>query len=230
MLIKNKEVQQIAKIVMDEISNNIKVGMKEYEVSELGESLLKKKGISQFWYYDIGAFVFVGERTTISISGREYKPTDLGIKENDIITIDLSPENDGIWGDYARTIIMKNGKVIREGFNSNLEFGQGISIETRLHKYLTEVANETTTFEELYYNMNEKIVQLGYENLDFAKNLGHSIERCKDDRKYIEEGNNIRLKDVSCFTFEPHIKKQNGKYGYKMENIYFFEDGIIKEL
>lgn len=230
MTIKNKQVQQIAKIVMDEIANNINAGMKEYEVAELAESLLKKNGINQFWYYNIGAFVFVGERTTISISGREYKPSDMVIKENDIITIDLSPEKDGFWGDYARTIIVRDGKVSIDGFNSNTEFEEGLITEVQLHKYLTEIVNETTTFEELYYYMNEKIVQLGYENLDFAKNLGHSIEKCKEDRKYIEKGNKLKLKEFSCFTFEPHIKKLNGKYGYKMENIYYFENGKVKEL
>lgn len=230
MIIKNKEVQQIAKIVMDEIANNIKAGMKEYEVVELAESLLKKNGINQFWYYNIGAFVFVGERTTISISGREYKPSDMVIKDNDIITIDLSPEKEGFWGDYARTIIVRDGKVIKEGFNSNTEFEEGLITEVQLHKYLTEIVNETITFEELYYYMNEKIVQLGYENLDFAKNLGHSIETDKENRKYIEKGNKLKLKEVSCFTFEPHIKKLNGKYGYKMENIYYFKNGKVKEL
>ncbi|WP_297418674.1 M24 family metallopeptidase [Clostridium sp.] len=230
MLIRNKEVQQIAKTVMTEISNKIEVGMKEYEIVELGESLLKENGINKFWYYNIGAFVFVGERTTISISGKEYKASDLAIKENDIITIDLSPEKDGFWGDYARTIVVQDRKVIRESFDSNSELGQGLNIEVQLHKYLAEIVNESMTFEELYCIMNEKILQLGYENLDFAKNLGHSIELHKENRKYIEKSNKMKLREVNCFTFEPHIKKQNGKYGYKMENIYYFDNGKIIEL
>ena len=142
----------------------------------------------------------------------------------------ISPEKDGFWGDYARTIIVRDRKVIREGFNSNTEFGEGLNAEVQLHKYLTQIVNETITFEELYYYMNEKIAQLGCENLDFAKNLGHSIEIYKGNKKYIEKGNKLKFKEVSCFTFEPHIKKLNGKYGYKMENIYYFENHILKEL
>ncbi|MDP4147460.1 MAG: M24 family metallopeptidase [Bacillota bacterium] len=230
MITKNKEVQNIAKLVMKDIASNIKVGMKEYEVVELGEDLLRRRGIQRFWYYDIGAFVFVGDRTTKSISGREYEPGNTAIKENDIITIDLSPEKDGFWGDYARTVIMEEGKVIRDASQTNLEFGEGLKTEEQLHKHLIEIASETMSFEELYYCMNEKIDSLGYENLDFAKNLGHSIELQKEDRKYIEKGNKLKLNEVSCFTFEPHIRKQNGKYGYKMENIYYFSNGKLKEL
>lgn len=61
-------------------------------------------------------------------------------------------------------------------------------------------------------------------------NLGHSIVRNKDDRIYIEKGNMAKLGDVNFFTFEPHISISGSKYGYKRENIYYFEDGKIKEL
>ena len=61
-------------------------------------------------------------------------------------------------------------------------------------------------------------------------NLGHSIVRRKDDRIYIEKGNNKKLGDVSFFTFEPHIGTEGSEYGYKMESIYYFEDGVVREL
>ncbi len=87
-----------------------------------------------------------------------------------------------------------------------------------------------TTFEELYYYINSIIEQKGYINLDFMGNLGHSIVRQKSDRVYIEKGNQISLGDVAYFTFEPHISVLNSKYGYKRENIYYFDNGVIKEL
>lgn len=52
----------------------------------------------------------------------------------------------------------------------------------------------------------------------------------KNDRIYIEKGNQICLGEVHYFTFEPHISVQGSKYGYKRENIYYFENGEIKEL
>jgi len=32
------------------------------------------------------------------------------------------------------------------------------------------------------------------------------------------------------FTFEPHISVKGSKYGYKKENIYYFEGDELKEL
>ncbi len=51
-----------------------------------------------------------------------------------------------------------------------------------------------TTFEELYFYINDFIVQNSYINLDFLGNLGHSIVKDKADRIYIE-------KRQSCQTF-----------------------------
>ena len=87
-----------------------------------------------------------------------------------------------------------------------------------------------TTFEQLYFYMNKVIKKLGYINLDFLGNLGHSITKQKDDRIYIEEGNTVCLGNVSFFTFEPHISLVNSKYGYKREDIYYFENDELKEL
>ena len=86
------------------------------------------------------------------------------------------------------------------------------------------------TFEELYYLMKKKKKNEGYINLDFMGNLGHSIVRNKEDRIYIEKGNKTKLGDVSYFTFEPHISVQGSKYGYKREDIYYFDNNVIRRL
>lgn len=70
----------------------------------------------------------------------------------------------------------------------------------------------------------------GFINLDFMGNLGHSIVRKKDDRIYIEKGNAAKLGDVEFFTFEPHISRPDSVFGYKKENIYYFENGALTEL
>ena len=51
-----------------------------------------------------GEIVQVGEKVT----------SDRVIGNNDIITIDLSPQVGNIWGDYARTIIVENGMVVED--------------------------------------------------------------------------------------------------------------------
>ena len=150
--------------------------------------------------------------------------------KNDIITIDLSPQNGDTWGDYARTIIVENGKVVETNNVSNDEWKKGLLMEEYLHEEMCKFVTPETTFEQLYYHINGIIEENGYINLDFMGNLGHSIVRQKNDRVYIEKGNRICLGDVRYFTFEPHISVRGSKYGYKRENIYYFENGVIKEL
>ena len=226
-----REVQKIAKDTIVYIKNEIKPGMSLIEVRRLCEEKMLSLGADSFWYWDVGAFVFSGDETTESVSGREYVTSDRMISKNDIITIDLSPQSKDTWGDYARTIIIENSKVVQNYEDiTNEEWKKGVLMEERLHDEMKSFVTPDTTFEQLYYHMNEFIRDNGYINLDFMGNLGHSIVRRKDDRIYIEKGNNTKLKDVAFFTFEPHISIEGSKYGYKRENIYFFENGCIMEL
>lgn len=52
----------------------------------------------------------------------------------------------------------------------------------------------------------------------------------RKDRVYIEKGNMTKLSDVKYFTFEPHIAFPDSKYGYKKENIYYFDENGLMEL
>lgn len=110
------------------------------------------------------------------------------------------------------------------------EWKNGLITEEYLHDVMCKFVTPKITFEELYYHLNSIIIEKGYINLDFIGNLGHSIAKRKEDRIYIEKGNTARLVDVSYFTFEPHISVQGSKYGYKKENIYYFDNVELKEL
>jgi len=224
------EVQNIAKKTIEFIKDNIQAGMTLVEVRHLCETKMLELGADSFWYWDVGAFVFAGDETTLSVSGKEYITSERVIAENDIITIDLSPQNGDVWGDYARTIIIENGKVVENDNVSNAEWKNGLLMEEYLHEVMCKFVTPQTTFEDLYYYINGIIEEKGYINLDFMGNLGHSIVRQKSDRVYIEKGNHISLGDVSYFTFEPHISVPDSKYGYKRENIYYFDNGEIKVL
>lgn len=158
------------------------------EIRKLCEEKLLELGADSFWYWDVGAFVFAGDETTVSVSGKQYVTSDRVIGNNDIITIDLSPQAGNIWGDYARTIIVENGKVVEDiGLIENPEWKRGLQMEEKLHAELLRFATKETTFEELYYHMNEFIVENGFVNLDFMGNLGHSIVKTKGGRIYMEE-------------------------------------------
>lgn len=225
------EVQKIAKDTIEYIKNELHAGMKLTDVRRLCEEKMLALGADSFWYWDVGAFVFSGDETTVSVSGREYVTSDRLIAADDIITIDLSPQCGNIWGDYARTIILENGGVV-DDINSirNSEWRNGLLMEEELHAELFRFAAPQTTFEELYFHINQLITDRGFINLDFLGNLGHSIVKDKNDRIYTEKGNTALLSSVDYFTFEPHISVRGSKYGYKKENIYYFADGRLKEL
>ena len=225
-----KDVQNIAKKTIEFVKENIQPGMTLLEIRTLCETKMMELGADSFWYWDVGAFVFAGDETILSVSGKEYTTSRRVIAENDIITIDLSPQNGDTWGDYARTIIIENGKIVDSDNVLNIEWKNGLLMEEYLHEEMCRFVTPKTTFEELYYYINNIIEQKGYINLDFMGNLGHSIVRQKNDRVYIEKGNQTSLGDVTYFTFEPHISVPNSKYGYKRENIYYFDNGVIKEL
>lgn len=226
----HRQVQQIARDTIAYIRQVIHPGMRLTDVRRLCEEKMLELGADSFWYWDVGAFVFSGDETAVSVSGRQYVTSERLISPDDIITIDLSPQIGDTWGDYARTMILQNGAVVETDDVKNAEWKQGLETEQRLHSELLAFVSPETTFEELYLHINRMIEEMGFVNLDFAGNLGHSIARRKDDRIYTEKGNHARLGDVDFFTFEPHISLPGSKYGFKKENIYFFEDGRLKEL
>lgn len=226
----HQQVQQIARETISWIRQVIHPGMSLADVRRSCEEKMLELGADSFWYWDVGAFVFSGDETAVSISGRQYVTSDRVLAEDDILTIDLSPQVGDTWGDYARTIILQNGAAVATGDIRNPEWKRGLEMEELLHKELLAFATPDTTFEELYLHINRLIEEQGFVNLDFAGNLGHSIARRKDDRIYTEKGNQTRLGDVECFTFEPHISLPGSNYGFKKENIYFFENGVLKEL
>lgn len=225
------DMQELCKKTIKFAKQNIYVGMPLSELKNICECFMLENGADSFWYYGVGAFIFSGNETAVSISGRKYTVSNKNIQNDDIITIDLSPQYKKIWGDYARTIIIEKGKVVENIKDiNNTEWKNGLQTEKLLHNEMIEFVDTGTTFEQLYFYINSIIEKSGYINLDFLGNLGHSIERTKIKRRYIEKGSKTKLSDVNYFTFEPHISVQDSKYGYKMENIYYFDGGKLKAL
>jgi len=225
------EMQNLNRATIEYVSTVIVPGMTLVRLRKLCEAYMLSHGADSFWYWDVGAFVFAGDKTAVSVSGREYKTDDHIIEPNDIITIDLSPQNNCIWGDYARTLIVENGRIVKDVEQiQNDEWRNGLKMEAYLHEAMLGFVNENTTFEELFYYINDQIKARGYVNLDFLGNLGHSIVKDKRHRIYIEKGNTEKLSAVEAFTFEPHISLPGSLYGFKMENIYGFNGGVLTEL
>ena len=122
-----KDVQSIAKKTIEYIKSEIEPYMNLREVRDMCEKKMRSLGADSFWYWDVGALVFSGDETAFSVSGKNYTTSDKKIEENDIVTIDLSPECGNIWGDFARTIIIENGMVVRDIENiKNEEWKNGL--------------------------------------------------------------------------------------------------------
>ena len=221
-------VQNIALQVLRDIVPFIQRGKTESSIAAACAQLLEENDAKECWYHDIPALVLAGERTTLSVSGREYQPSDVAIRSNDLVTIDLSPMVNDCWGDCARSYIVESGTVTPPDRSTTL--GYGISAMRELHALMKEHATPETTMSELYNVINRSIESMGYKNLDYRGNLGHSIEEHMDDRRYIERNNETMLGGCDLFTFEPHICRVNDVWGFKMENIYYFADGKVEPL
>ena len=214
-------VQAKAKRVLGQITERISSRSTEKEISNTCIELLAEEGILETLYYQVPALVLLGSRSCLSISGRDYEPSEEVAGENNLVTIDLSPLTDQYWGDCARSFVLEKGAVTKDPKDEELEQGQ--VIQDRLHQHFTEVLKPDSSFEDVFEEMNSMIEKLGYRNLDFLGNVGHSIVMKRDDRIYFEKGNKTRLKEVGYFTFEPHICRKSGKWGFKHENIYYFD-------
>ena len=145
-----RDVQKIAKETIKYVKTEIRPGMPLPEVRRLCEEKMTSLGADSFWYWDVGAFVFAGDETTVSVSGKEYITSDRVIESNDIITIDLSPQIGDTWGDYARTIIIENGCVVETAGKIKCdEWRNGLLMEKKLHEKMKEIVSPLMTFEDL---------------------------------------------------------------------------------
>ncbi len=221
----NAVAQQIAKETMRELHGFIKVGMSEKEIEREACRLMEAMGSDEWWYHGVGALVLLGARSKISVPGREFKASeDNRVGENDVVTIDLAPTLKKRWGDYARTVFVEDGRVRPCDEPTRPDFVDGLRAELHLHSYLVERLNPDMTYEHAFRVLNDEIKRLGYVNLDFHGNLGHSVELDQVDRVYLEKGSAKTFREVARpFTLEPHIARADGDVGFKRENIYYID-------
>jgi len=221
-MLPNRVVQAAAKSVLQQLVTHITPASTEASIARMAAQMLAQSGYPDTWYYDCPAFVLLGSCSVVSVSGRDYLPSDEAVGSHNLITVDLSPRSGNVWGDCARSFYMEEG--VCRAVPTGAEFRKGYEVEHRLHAMMRTFARPGTTFNDLHEFANDLIASEGFENLDFAGNVGHSICEQRDQRLYIEAGNHRRLEEVACFTFEPHIRERGGRWGYKHENIYFFSD------
>lgn len=82
----NLDMQNLNRETMKHLKKNIMVGMSLLEIRSICEKFMLEHGADSFWYWNVGAFVFSGDETTVSVSGRSYQTSERIIGNNDIIT------------------------------------------------------------------------------------------------------------------------------------------------
>ena len=225
----HQAVQAVAKAVLRDLGPTIAPTDTERTIAARAAAMLVSRGISDTWYFDCPAFVLLGSRSCLSVSGREYVPGDGVVGLTNLVTVDLSPIRDDIWGDCARSFFVENGSWTPSPPSE--PFVRGAQVQRALHKAMRGFVTARTSFAELFEFSNVEIQRHGFENLDFLGNVGHSIVSSREERVYIERGNRQLLADAGLFTFEPHVRQRGSPWGFKHENIYYFDgEGCVVEL
>ena len=108
----NLTMQNLNRKTMQYLINNISVGMSLKEIKDMCEKYMLENGADSFWYWNVGALIFSGDETTMFISGKRYKVANRIITNNDIITIDLSPQNNKYWVTLQELLLLKIAKLL----------------------------------------------------------------------------------------------------------------------
>ena len=225
----HRAIQAAAKAVLAHLASEITAVDTEHSIAAKAYRGLCERGYPDTWYYDCPAYVLLGSRSCVSMSGREYQPATEPVGDTNLITVDLSPMQAGRWGDCARSFFVEHGVVAHEPCVP--EFANGKAFVESLHREMVGFVQPQTTFHQLFEWANARIAAAGFVNLDFAHNVGHSLAHRREDRIYVKAGNHAKLSDVAFFTFEPHVRVTDGAWGFKHENVYFFSaTGVLQEL
>jgi len=225
----HRKAQHAAKAVLSELAAEIGPDDTEQSIASRAASALSRHGAQGTWYYDCPALVLLGSRSCTSTSGRRYRPSLEPVGQTNLVTVDLSPSYAGHWGDCARSFPVERGQVTRTPRTA--EFAAGVSFLQSLHSAMRSFVTPRTSFHELALWAAEQIDSRDFANLDFRGNFGHSIATRLEDRLYVQAGNLQQLGEVSFFTFEPHVRAASGTWGFKHEDIFFFNAaGVLEEL
>jgi Xaa-Pro aminopeptidase len=217
------ELQQVAKAVLKELVDTIEPHSTERSIADTAVRMLAARGVTDTWYYRCPALVLLGDRSCLSISGADYVSSVAPAGEFNLVTVDLSPARGNIWADCARSMFVEDGTA--SAIPRHPDFAGGHHFLQELHAEMRRFATPETSFHQLWEFGNTRISAGGYVNLDFLGNLGHSIATERSGRWFIEAGNERRLQEAQCFTFEPHVRRTNQPWGFKHEDIYYFDDG-----
>jgi Xaa-Pro aminopeptidase len=218
-----KRSQALARDALEAIRAEIRPGATEASLVAACRQLMDEAGATAYWWYGTPAYILAGDALRASVEGDVYRPRDIPLRENDMVTIDLAPEVDSYWGDCARSYFLRNGEIV-DAEAAGTEQAEGMTTEAALHALLRETAKPMMTFRELHSVIADQVARRGYENLDFLGNFGHSIGGDVRRRAFMDAECGERLDSVPLFTFEPHIARPGSPFAFKFEEVYLFDE------
>src|SRR5688572_5780757 len=140
----NADVQRIAKQLLAELPGVITPNASEAIIARYASGRLAELGVTETWYHNCPALVLAGHRTCLSLSGRDYVPEVKEIGSDNVISIDLSPSKDSLWGDCARTYVIERGQVTENPSGS--AYAEGLHAQRRLHDEMIRFVEPRTSF------------------------------------------------------------------------------------
>lgn len=181
------------------LRDNVKAGMTLKEVDAMGEKFMQNLGARPSFK---GLYGFPNAICTslneVIIHGI---PSDVVLKEGDILGLDIGTEIDGWYGDSA--ITMPIGKISKE--DENL-----IACAKDSLYYAIDLIHEGLRFKELSKLIEDFIVARGYQPL--VRFCGHGIGKRPHEEpeipNYLENGNTKsgpKIKNGMVFCIEPMI-------------------------
>lgn len=217
-----RQIQDAAKKVLRELPSQLSIHDTEASIASKAVTMLAELDYHETWYYDCPAQVLLGSRSCLSISGRQYSPQNEAIGGKNLISIDLSPKVGDIWGDCSRTFAFEFGTWVENP--KTREYLNGFQFQQYIHAELMRWLKPHHTLHQLFDWANVRIREKGFVNLDFRGNVGHSIVTHRDDRHFIQADDHTQLGDILFFSFEPFVRVKGGHWGFKHEDIYYFNE------
>jgi methionyl aminopeptidase len=206
---------------LEYLQENVKAGMSLKEVDTLGERFIKSLGARPSFkgLYGFPSAVCTSLNEVI-IHGI---PTDIILKEGDILGLDIGTEVDGWYGDSAVTIPI--GKISEK--DEDL-----IACAKDSLYYAIDIIEEGMRFKELSKAIEDFIVARGYQPL--VRFCGHGIGRKPHEDpeipNYLEHGNTKsgpKIKNGMVFCIEPMIcQKDRNPVIHKNGWDVFSADGL----
>lgn len=228
-LARYESAQALARDSLAAIADCIRPGATEASLLADCRRIMDARGATGYWWFGVPAVVLAGPRLRNSVEGDVFEPAEIPLAADDMVTIDVAPEINGIWGDCARSFFLKDGRLVSPE-DAGPEQAEGMAAEADLHALLLRIAKPDMTFRDLHAEIDARVRALGFENLDFLGNFGHDIGEDLHGRAFMDADCTVRIGSVPMFTFEPHIARPGSRLAFKYEEIYRFDGDRLRVL